>query len=333
MIMFVDIFLFMFDLVLVCIGGSVVEVLYNFLDLVCYVECLGFNCFWLVEYYNMDGIVSFVIVLLIGYIVGGILWICVGLGGVMLLNYVLLVVVENFGILEMFYLGCIDFGFGCVLGVDQVIMCVLCCDCLGNGDDFFEQVVELEMLFGLCCFQQSLLVVLGEGIQVLIWLFGLSLFSVYLVVQKGLFYVFVLYFVLCYLYEVLCIYCSNFQFLVVFDKFYVMIGVLLIVVFIDEEVEFFVIIVFQCVLVLICGESLKQKLLVESMVLLWLFYEQDVVGSFFGLVVIGGLEKVCVCLEIFLEQIGVDEFIFISDFYEYVYWLCFCEIVVGLKGV
>lgn len=64
------------------------------MDLVCCVEEWGYYCYWFVEYYNIEGVVSFVIVVLIGYIVGGIKKICVGFGGIMFLNYFLLVIVE-----------------------------------------------------------------------------------------------------------------------------------------------------------------------------------------------------------------------------------------------
>lgn len=65
---------------------------------------------------------------------------------------------------------------------------------------------------------------------------------------------------------------------------------------------------------------------------LWLPHEQDAVGSFFGLAVIGGPEKVRARLEILLEQTGADELIFTSDFYEHAHRLRSCEIVAGLKG-
>ncbi len=65
---------------------------------------------------------------------------------------------------------------------------------------------------------------------------------------------------------------------------------------------------------------------------MWLPHEQDAVGSFFGLAVIGGPEKVRARLEILLEQTGADELIFTSDFYEHAHRLRSCEIVAGLKG-
>lgn len=67
----------------------------------------------------MIGIVSVVILVLIGYLVVNIIMLYLGFGGVMLFNYLLLVIVEQFGMFNIFYLGRIDLGLGCVLGSDQ----------------------------------------------------------------------------------------------------------------------------------------------------------------------------------------------------------------------
>ena len=304
-----DIPLSMLDLVPVRTGGSVAEALHNSLDLARHVERLGFNRFWLAEHHNMDGIASSATALLIGHIAGGTSRIRVGSGGVMLPNHAPLVVAENFGTLETLYPGRIDLGLGRAPGADQATMRALRRDRLGNGDDFPEQVAELEMLLGPRRSQQSLLAVPGEGTQVPIWLLGSSLFSAHLAAQKGLPYAFASHFAPRYLHEALRIYRSNFQPSAVLDKPYAMIGV-----------------------PLIRGESLKQKPPVESMAPLWLPHEQDAVGSFFGLAVIGGPEKVRARLEILLEQTGADELIFTSDFYEHAHRLRSCEIVAGLKG-
>lgn len=180
-----DIPLSMLDLVPVRTGGSVAEALHNSLDLARHVERLGFNRFWLAEHHNMDGIASSATALLIGHIAGGTSRIRVGSGGVMLPNHAPLVVAENFGTLETLYPGRIDLGLGRAPGADQATMRALRRDRLGNGDDFPEQVAELEMLLGPRRSQQSLLAVPGEGTQVPIWLLGSSLFSAHLAAQKA----------------------------------------------------------------------------------------------------------------------------------------------------
>ncbi len=205
-----DIPLSMLDLVPVRTGGSVAEALHNSLDLARHVERLGFNRFWLAEHHNMDGIASSATALLIGHIAGGTSRIRVGSGGVMLPNHAPLVVAENFGTLETLYPGRIDLGLGRAPGADQATMRALRRDRLGNGDDFPEQVAELEMLLGPRRSQQSLLAVPGEGTQVPIWLLGSSLFSAHLAAQKGLPYAFASHFAPRYLHEALRIYRSNF---------------------------------------------------------------------------------------------------------------------------
>lgn len=82
------------DLVLIFEGFLVKEVFMYLFDFVWLVEKCGYYCYWLVEYYNMIGIVSVVILVLIGYLVVNIIILYFGFGGVMLFNYLLLVIVE-----------------------------------------------------------------------------------------------------------------------------------------------------------------------------------------------------------------------------------------------
>lgn len=82
------------DLVLIFEEFGVKDVLNNLKLMVVEVECCGYECVWLVEYYGMCGVVSFVILVVLMYIVNVILIIKVGVGGIMLLNYVFLVIVE-----------------------------------------------------------------------------------------------------------------------------------------------------------------------------------------------------------------------------------------------
>ncbi|EMV9186208.1 LLM class flavin-dependent oxidoreductase, partial [Escherichia coli] len=134
-----------------------------------------------------------------------------------------------------------------------------------------------------------------------------------------------------YLHDALRIYRENFQPSAVLDKPYAMIGVPLVAAPTDDEAEYLATTAFQRVLALIRGDSLKQKPPVKSMAGLWLPHEQEAVGNFFGLAVIGGPEKVRSRLEILLEQTGVDEIIFTSDIYDHALRLRSLEIVAGLK--
>lgn len=84
----------LFDLVFIFEGFLVWEVFFYFFDFVRLVEKCGYYRYWLVEYYNMIGIVSVVTLVLIGYLVVNIIMLYLGFGGVMLFNYLLLVIVE-----------------------------------------------------------------------------------------------------------------------------------------------------------------------------------------------------------------------------------------------
>jgi len=63
----------------------------------------------------------------------------------------------------------------------------------------------------------------------------------------------------------------------------------------------------------------------------WLPHEQDAVGSFLGMALIGGPEKIRARLDVLLEQTGADELIFTCDFYETADRHRAFEIVAGLR--
>ena len=115
------------------------------------------------------------------------------------------------------------------------------------------------------------------------------------------------------------------------DKPYAMVGVPLIAAPTDEEAEFLATTAFQRVLALMRGQSLVLRPPVESMVGRWQPHEQQAVGDFLGLAVIGGPEKVRARLEILLEQTGADELIFTGDLYQHEHRLRSFEIVAGLR--
>lgn len=322
----------MLDLVPIRDQGTVSEALNNAVDVARHVERLGFTRYWLAEHHNMDGIASSATSVLIGHIAGKTARIRVGSGGVMLPNHPPLVIAEQFGTLASLYPGRIDLGLGRAPGADPATMRALRRDRLmGDGEDFPEQVAELEMLLGPRRPQQTLLAVPGEGTRVPIWLLGSSLFSARLAAEKGLPYAFASHFAPRYLHDALRIYRQNFRPSAILDEPYAMIGVPLIAAPTDEEADYLATTAFQRVLALIRGESLKQKPPVERMTGLWLPHEQEAVGNFFGLAVIGGPQKVRSRLEILVEQTGANEIMFTSDIYDHALRLRSLEIVAGLR--
>lgn len=294
-------------------------------------ERLGFSRYWVAEHHNMEGIASSATAVLLGYLAAGTTTLRLGSGGIMLPNHAPLVVAEQFGTLAALYPGRIELGLGRAPGADQQTARALRRDRLGSADDFPEDVAELQALLGPRRPGQQVIAMPGMDSNVPLWLLGSSLFSAQLAAQKGLPYAFAAHFAPRYLHQALRIYRDNFQPSAVLDKPYAMVGVPLIAAPTDEEAEFLATTAFQRVLALMRGQSLVLRPPVESMVGRWQPHEQQAVGDFLGLAVIGGPEKVRARLEILLEQTGADELIFTGDLYQHEHRLRSFEIVAGLR--
>ncbi|MCQ4309217.1 LLM class flavin-dependent oxidoreductase [Pseudomonas stutzeri] len=303
----------------------------NALALAQHVEKLGFERFWVAEHHNMDGIASAATSVLIGYLAAGTSRIRLGAGGVMLPNHAPLVIAEQFGTLEALYPGRIDLGLGRAPGADQFTAHALRRDRMGSADDFPADVEELELLLGPRQRNQRVIAMPGVGSKVPIWLLGSSLFSAQLAAAKGLPYAFASHFAPRYAHEAIRLYRENFQPSEVLDKPYVMLGVPLMAADTDEQAEYLATTAYQRILALIRGQSLVLVPPVKSMQGKWLPHEQDAVGNFLGMALIGGPEKIRARLEILLEQTGADELIFTCDFYETADRHRAFEILAGLR--
>jgi luciferase family oxidoreductase group 1 len=311
--------------------GSPAQALRNSLALAQHVERLGFERFWVAEHHNMDGIASSATAVLIGYLAGGTSRIRVGAGGVMLPNHSPLVIAEQFGTLDALYPGRIDLGLGRAPGADQFTAHALRRDRLGSADDFPAEVEELQFLLGPRQPGQRVIAMPGVGSQVPIWLLGSSLFSAQLAAAKGLPYAFASHFAPRYMHEAIRLYRDNFQPSEVLQKPYVMLGVPLIAADSDERAEYLATSAYQRILALIRGQSLVQRPPVASMQGLWQPHEQQAVGEFLGLALIGGPEKIRARLEVLLEQTQADELIFTSDLYEFEDRLRSFEVLASLR--
>ncbi|MEK1908266.1 MAG: LLM class flavin-dependent oxidoreductase [Pseudomonas sp.] len=311
---------------------SPAQALQRSLALAQHAERLGFSRLWVAEHHNMDGIASSATAVLLGYLAAGTSTLRLGSGGIMLPNHAPLVVAEQFGTLDALYPGRIELGLGRAPGADQQTARALRRDRLGSADDFPQDVEELQALLGPRQPGQQVIAMPGAGSNVPIWLLGSSLFSAQLAAQKGLPYAFASHFAPRYLHQALRIYRDNFQPSAVLDKPYAMIGVPLIAAPTDEEAEFLATSAYQRVLALMRGQSLVMRPPVESMAGRWQPHEQQAVGDFLGLAVIGGPEKIRARLEVLLEQTGADELIFTCDLYQLEHRLRSFEIVAGLRG-
>ncbi|UUY09421.1 LLM class flavin-dependent oxidoreductase [Pseudomonas sp. J452] len=294
-------------------------------------ERLGFSRYWVAEHHNMEGITSSATAVLLGYLAAGTTTLRLGSGGIMLPNHAPLVVAEQFGTLAALYPGRIELGLGRAPGADQQTARALRRDRQGSADDFPQDVEELQALLGPRQPGQQVIAMPGMDSNVPLWLLGSSLFSAQLAAQKGLPYAFAAHFAPRYLHQALRIYRDNFQPSAVLDKPYAMVGVPLIAAPTDEEAEFLATTAFQRVLALMRGQSLVLRPPVESMAGRWQPHEQQAVGDFLGLAVIGGPQKVRARLQILLEQTGADELIFTGDLYQHEHRLRSFEIVAGLR--
>ncbi|HSC83781.1 MAG TPA: LLM class flavin-dependent oxidoreductase, partial [Pseudomonas sp.] len=276
-------------------------------------ERLGFARLWVAEHHNMEGIASSATAVLLGYLAAGTSTLRLGSGGIMLPNHAPLVVAEQFGTLAALYPERIELGLGRAPGADQATARALRRDRLGSAEDFPEDVAELQALLGPRQPGQQVIAMPGSNSNVPIWLLGSSLFSAQLAAQQGLPYAFASHFAPRYVHQALRIYRENFQPSAVLKKPYAMIGVPLVAAPTDEEADFLATTAFQRVLALMRGQSLVLRPPVESMAGRWQPHEQQAVGDFLGLAVIGGPDKVRARLEVLLEQTGADELIFTCD--------------------
>ena len=320
------------DLVPIRDDGDATQALHNALTLARHVEQLNFSRYWVAEHHNMDGIASSATAVLLGYLAAGTSSLRLGSGGIMLPNHAPLVVAEQFGTLASLYPGRIELGLGRAPGSDQRTAYALRRDRLGSSDDFPRDVEELQHYFGPQQPGQGVIAMPGAGTEVPIWLLGSSLFSAQLAAAKGLPYAFASHFAPRYMHQAIRLYRDNFQPSAVLDKPYVMLGVPLIAADSDEQAEHLATSVYQRILSLIRGQSLVLRPPVESMHGLWLPHEQQAVGDFLGLALIGGPEKVRARLDVLLEQTQADELIFTCDLYETADRHRAFEIVAGLRA-
>lgn len=305
------------DLVPVRQDSGPAQSLRNSLDLAQHVEKFGYNRFWVAEHHNMDGIASSATSVLLGYLAGGTSTIRVGAGGVMLPNHAPLVIAEQFGTLASLYPGRIDLGLGRAPGSDQMTARALRRERSGSADDFPDDVEELVRYLGPRTPEQKVIAVPGYGTEVPIWLLGSSLFSAQLAGMRGLPYAFASHFAPRMMHEAIRVYRNHFKPSAVLDKPYVMLGVPLVAADTDEQADYLATSVYQRILALMRGQSLVQRPPVDSMDGLWLPHEREAVGSFLGLAMVGGPEKIRAKLDVLLEQTGADELIFTCDLYEH----------------
>lgn len=224
------------DLAPVNAGSDASQSFKNSVELAQHVEELGFSRLWLAEHHNMPGIGSSATSVLIGHIAGNTKRIRVGSGGVMLPNHAPLVIAEQFGTLESLYPGRIDLGLGRAPGSDQATAYALRRTLHSSGDEFPQQVEELQNYFSENP-KGNVQAFPGTGLNVPLWLLGSSGFSAQLAAIKGLPFSFASHFAPDYTMQAMQLYHQHFKPSSALEAPYAMVGVNVIAADTQERAE------------------------------------------------------------------------------------------------
>ncbi|MFD1951752.1 LLM class flavin-dependent oxidoreductase [Sphingomonas arantia] len=182
----------------------------NARDLAVHAERWGYERFWAAEHHNMVGIASAATSIVLAHVAAGTKRIRVGSGGVMLPNHAPIVIAEQFGTLATLFPGRIDLGVGRAPGTDQHTARALRRS-LEGGDDFPQDVLELQAYFRAARPNQAVQAVPAAGTNVPIWILGSSTYGAQLAAELGLPYAFASHFAPGMLMSALGIYRSRFK--------------------------------------------------------------------------------------------------------------------------
>ena len=211
------------DLVPIIQGGSAAQALANAADLARHAESLGFTRYWVAEHHGMEGIASAATAVVIAHVGAATATIRVGAGGIMLPNHSPLQVAEQFGTLEALFPGRVDLGLGRAPGSDQRVAAAIRRGLGGGGNDFPQDVVELQSYFADDG-QTGIRATPGAGADVKIWILGSSLFGAQLSAALGLPYAFASHFAPGLLDEAIDMYRRNFRPSAALEKPHLMLG-------------------------------------------------------------------------------------------------------------
>ena len=199
------------DLSPIAQGDTPVEALANSLSLAQHAENHGYQRYWLAEHHNMIGNASSATAVVIGYIGAGTHHIRIGSGGIMLPNHAPLVIAEQFGTLASLYPDRIDLGIGRAPGTDPLTARALRRDLQNSGEDFVQDVLELQAYLSAEAHQHPVKAVPGMGTEVPLWVLGSSLYGAQLAAHLGLPYAFASHFAPADLFDALQTYRRQFK--------------------------------------------------------------------------------------------------------------------------
>jgi len=312
-------------------GGLPADALRNTLALAQHAEKLRYQRYWLAEHHNMPGIASAATSIVIGYVAGGTRTIRVGSGGVMLPNHSPLVVAEQFGTLASLYPGRIDLGLGRAPGTDMMTARALRRDIATSGDEFPQDVQELQSYFAPAEPKRRIRAVPGAGIEVPIWLLGSSLFSAQLAALLGLPFAFASHFAPDAMVQAVEMYRSGFQPSVQLDKPYTMLAANVLAADTDKEARRQFTSQQQSFINLRRGMPTQVPPPIDDMDAYWSPAEKAMVDHSLAVAFVGSAETVERGLRKFIDAMRPDELMITAHIYDQAARLRSIEIVAGVR--
>lgn len=325
-----DISFSVLDLASIVQGGTPSQSFQHSIELAQLTEKLGYKRYWLAEHHNMPGIASSATAVVIGHIAAHTSTIRVGSGGIMLPNHSPLVIAEQFGTLEAMFPGRIDLGLGRAPGTDQRTAHALRGANYTNGDDFPEQLDQLQAYF-----QGSgpVRAIPGEGANIPIWLLGSSGFSARLSAQLGRPFAFASHFSPENTLPALKLYYENFQPSEEYKEPYAMVAVNVIVAETDEEAELLATSIKQSFLNMMRNTPTQLQPPVKNLDELMSPYEKAVLEKQLGSTIIGSPFNVKRKLESFLDETKADEIMVSTMVYDHKARLYSHQLLAEIFGV
>jgi luciferase family oxidoreductase group 1 len=312
-------------------GGLPADALRNTLALAQRADKLGYQRYWLAEHHNMPGIASAATSIVIGYVAGGTQRIRVGSGGVMLPNHSPLVVAEQFGTLASLYPGRIDLGLGRAPGTDMMTARALRRDIATSGDEFPQDVQELQSYFAPAEPKRRIRAVPGAGIEVPIWLLGSSLFSAQLAAMLGLPFAFASHFAPDAMVQALEMYRSGFQPSAQLDKPYAMLAANVLAADTDKEARRQFTSQQQSFINLRRGMPTQVPPPIDDMDAYWSPAEKAMVDHSLAVAFVGSAEMVERGLRKFIDAMQPDELMITAHIYDQAARLRSIEIIAEVR--
>jgi luciferase family oxidoreductase group 1 len=288
----------------------------NARDLASHAEDWGYKRIWVAEHHNMAGIASAATSIVISHIAAGTRSIRVGAGGVMLPNHAPIVIAEQFGTLERLYPGRIDLGLGRAPGTDPVTVGALR-RTLNGGDNFPQDVLELQAYFAPVQPGQRVQAVPAAGTKVPLWILGSSTFGAQLAAELGLPYAFASHFAPEQLLAALDLYRGYFKPSEQLDRPYVVVGVNIVAAETDARARTLATTQQMSFTNIFRGRRGLSQPPIDDIETYWSPLEKIRVGQMLARSIVGTPETVKAGIAALVAQTHADELMIVSDVYDH----------------